>query len=71
MYDIQPVNGMLAIERDGQIVLSVCDPDWEFTDWFCTLVSNLGSKPLISLTQQDLEWLKALDSAFGLQAHHA
>ncbi len=42
MYTTQAVNGVLAIQRDGQKVLSVCDQDWEFADWLCALLNQLG-----------------------------
>ena len=71
MYTIEPVNGTLAIARQGEVVLIVCDPNWEFAEWLCGLLSELGSKPSLSLTQDDLAWLRALDSAFGGQVHYA
>ena len=42
MYATRAVNGTPAIQRDGQIVLSVCDQDWEFADWLCALLNELG-----------------------------
>ncbi len=42
MYTTKAVNGVLTIQRDGQKVLSVCDQDWEFADWLCELLNQLG-----------------------------
>ena len=71
MYATNPVSGILAIERNGRMVLSVCDDDWEFADWLCALLNEISRKPLSLLTQRDVEWLKVMDDAFGKQEHNA
>ncbi len=71
MYAAKPVNGIPAIERDGQIVLSVCDQDWEFANWLCALLNELGRTPALLLDVRDMEWLKAMDFAFRKQVQNA
>ena len=71
MYATISVSGILAIERDGEMVLSVCGQDWEFAEWLCALLNEIGRKPLRLLTQRDVEWLKVMDDAFGRREHYA
>jgi uncharacterized protein YigE (DUF2233 family) len=71
MYATKAVNGVPAIQRDGQIVLSVCDQDWEFADWLCALLNELGCKSGLLLNRHDRDWLKATDSPFRRTVHHA
>jgi hypothetical protein len=71
MYATKPVNGIPAIERDGQIMLSVCDQNWEFANWLCALLNELGHKPAFLLNEQDMEWLKAMDGAFRRKVQNA
>ncbi len=52
MYATKAINGIPAIHRDGQSVLSVCDQDREFADWLCALLNELGHMPELSLTDQ-------------------
>jgi len=71
MYVTKAVNGVPAIQRDGQSVLRVCDQDWEFADWLCALLNELGHKPELLLNEQEWEWLNANDRAFRRAAQHA
>ena len=71
MYATKVVNGFPAIQRDGQSVLCVCEQDWEFADWLCALLNELGNKSELLLNQHDREWLKAIDSPFRRTAQHA
>ena len=71
MYATKPVNGIPAIERNGEVVLSVCDQDWEFADWLCSLLNELGRKPSSPLVQRNAEWVKALNAGFRRQMHNA
>jgi len=71
MYATKAVNGIPAIQRDGQSVLSVCDQNWEFANWLCALLNELGCKSDLLLNEHDREWLKAIDSPFRRTVHHA
>ena len=71
MYATKVVNGVPAIQRDGQNVLSVCDQDWEFANWLCALLNELGRKSELLLNEHDREWLNAIDSPFRRTAQHA
>ena len=71
MYATRAINGIPAIQRDGQSVLRVCDQDWEFANWLCELLNELGRMPKLSLTDHDREWLKAMDGAFRSEVQHA
>jgi hypothetical protein len=71
MYATKAVNGVPAIQRDGQSVLSVCNQNWEFANWLCDLLNELGNKSELLLNEQDWEWLGAIDRAFRRTAHHA
>ncbi|MGB2606778.1 MAG: hypothetical protein ACLP00_20310 [Terracidiphilus sp.] len=53
MYATKAVNGVPAIQRDGQSVLGVCDQDWEFANWLCELLNELGRKSELLLTEPD------------------
>ena len=71
MYGTKAVNGKPAIHRDGQKVLSVCDQNWDFANWLCALLNELGDKSESLLNEQDAEWLHAMDRAFTRTAQHA
>ena len=71
MYATKAVNGDPAIQRDGQSVLSVSDQDWEFANWLCALLNELGHMPELLLSERDREWLNAIDSPFKRTAQHA
>ena len=71
MYATKAINGVPAIQRDGQSVLSVCEQDWDFANWLCALLNELGHKSELLLNEQDCEWLNANDRAFGRAVHHA
>jgi hypothetical protein len=43
MYATTTVNGIPAIQRNGQSVLGVCDQDWEFANWLCALLNELAA----------------------------
>jgi hypothetical protein len=70
MYATRIINGVPAIQRDGQSVLSVCDQDWEFATWLCALLNERGHKSL-SLNEQDWELLNAIDRPFRRTVQHA
>ena len=71
MYSTKSVNGFPAIQRDGQSVLSVCDQNWDFADWLCALLNELGHMPELLLTEHDREWHKPIDRAFRRTVQHA
>ena len=71
MYATKAINGVPAIQRDGQSVLSVCDKNWDFANWLCALLNELGDKSDLLLNEQDWEWLKAIDSTFRRAVQHA
>ena len=71
MYATKTINGVPAIQRDGQSVLNVCDENWEFANWLCALLNELGHMPTFLLTEHDREWLKAMDGAFVKAVQHA
>jgi hypothetical protein len=71
MYATKAINGVPAIQRDGQSVLSVCDQDWAFGNWLCALLNELGQMPELLLTEHDREWLKAIDGGFRRKVQHA
>ena len=71
MYTTKAVNGVPAIQRNGQSVLSVCDQNWEFANWVCALLNELGHMPELLLTEHDRKWLKAMDGAFRRKVQHA
>jgi len=71
MYATKAINGVPAIQRDGQSVLRVCDQDWEFANWLCALLNELGRNSELLLDEHDWEWLSAIDSPFRRTAQHA
>jgi hypothetical protein len=71
MYAAKKVNGVPAIQRDGQSVLNVCDQNWEFANWLCALLNELGRKSELLLNEPDREWLQTIDSAFRRTVQHA
>jgi hypothetical protein len=71
MYATKVINGVPAIQRDGQSVLSVCNQNWEFANWLCALLNELGHMAELLLTEHDREWLKAMDGAFAREVQHA
>ncbi len=71
MYATKAVDCGPAIQRDGQNVLRVCDQDWEFANWLCALLNELGHMPELLLSERDREWLNAIDSPFKRTAQHA
>ena len=75
MYATKVINGVPAIQRDGQSVLRVCEQDWEFANWLCALLNQLGHKSELLLhdndQDQDWEWLNAIDRPFRRTAQHA
>jgi hypothetical protein len=71
MYVTKAINGVPAIQRDGQSVLRVCDQDWEFANWLCALLNELGQKSELLVNERDWEWLMAIHSPFRRTAQHA
>jgi hypothetical protein len=71
MHATKTVNGVPAIQRDGQSVLNVCDQNWEFANWLCALLNELGRKSELLLNGPDREWLQTIDSAFRRTVQHA
>ena len=71
MYATKAVSGIPAIQRDGQSVLSVCGQDWEFANWLCALLNELGRKSELLPNRHDREWIDAVDSPFRRTAQHA
>jgi hypothetical protein len=71
MYATKAVDGVPAIQRDGQSVLNVCDQNWDFANWLCALLNELGRKSELLLNEQDSEWLNAIERAFRRTAQHA
>ena len=70
MYATKAVNGVPAIQRDGQNVLSVSDQDWDFANWLCALLNELSHKSELLLNEQDWEWLRAIDRPFRRAVQH-
>lgn len=70
MYATKIINGVPAIQRDGRSVLSVCDLDWDFANWVCALLNQLGHMPEL-LREHNPEWSKAMDVAFRKRVQHA
>ena len=71
MYATKAVNGVPAIQRDGQSVLNVCDQNVEFANWLCALLNELGHKSDLLLNEQNWDRLNANDRAFRRTAQHA
>jgi hypothetical protein len=71
MYGAKSVNGRPAIERDGQIVLNVCDENWDFANWLCALLNQLGRNSGSLRTQRDMDRLKAMHRVIGRQVQNA
>jgi hypothetical protein len=71
MYVTKAVNGVPAIQRDGQSALSVCDQDWEFANWLCALLNELGHIPELLLTEPERKRLKAMAGAYRRMTQHA
>jgi hypothetical protein len=71
MYVTKAVNGVPAIQRNGQSVLGVCGQDWEFANWLCALLNELGHKSDLLLNEQNWEWLNTNDHASRRTAQHA
>jgi hypothetical protein len=71
MYATKTVNGVPAIQRDGQSVLSVCDQDWEFANWLCALLNELGHKSDLLLNEPGCEWFDANGRSLRRTVHHA
>ena len=71
MYATKVVNGVPAIQREGQSVLNVCDQDWEFANWLCALLNELGGKSELLLNEPDGQWLKAIEGPFRGAVQHA
>jgi hypothetical protein len=70
MYATKTVNGVPAIQRDGQSVLRVCNQNWEFANWLCALLNELGHKSELLLKEQNWEWFNPNDRTFR-RKHHA
>jgi hypothetical protein len=71
MYATKVVNGLPAIQRDGQSVLSVCDQNWDFASWLCALLNELGNMPELLRTEQGREWHKPMDGALQRKVQDA
>ena len=71
MYATQEINGVPAIQRDGQNVLNVCGQNWDFANWLCALLNELGDKSDLLLNEKDWEWLNAIDRPFRRTVQHA
>ena len=53
MYATKAINGVPAIQRDGQSVLGVCEQNWDFANWLCALLNELGHKSELLLNEPD------------------
>jgi hypothetical protein len=71
MYTTRAVNGVLAIQRDGRNVLSVCDQNWDFASWLCALLNELGDKSELLLSEPGWATLYSNDRAPSRTPHHA
>lgn len=71
MYATRAVNGVPAIQRDGQSVLSVCDDNWDFANWLCALLNEVGQLPDLLLAEHDRERVDAMYRAFVGDVRHA
>jgi hypothetical protein len=72
MYSTKSLNGLPAIQYNGQSVLSVWNEDWNFAHELCDLLNELKDQPPeLLLTERDRKWLKAIDHAFRGKVQHA
>lgn len=71
MYATKAVNGVPAIQRDGESVLSVCDQNWDFANWLCALLNELGHMPNLLPATHDNERSQAMYRAFTGKVQHA
>jgi len=71
MYATKAINGVPAIQHDGKSVLSVCDQNWDFANWLCALLNELGHKSELLLNERDWEWRNPNDRAFRRPVQHA
>ena len=72
MYSTKSLNGLPAIQYNGQSVLSVWNEDWNFARELCDLLNELKDQPPeLLLTERDRKWLKAIDHAFRGKVQHA
>ena len=71
MYAIKAINGVPAIQRDGQSVLGVCEQNWDFANWLCALLNELGHKSESLLNEPNRQLLNANGRAFRRAVQHA
>ena len=71
MYTTKTVNGTLSIQRDGRNVLRVCEQNMQFAMWICAVLNHLGHMPELLFTEEDRQWLRAMDVAFRTEVQHA
>jgi hypothetical protein len=71
MYATKAINGVPAIQRDGQTVLNVCGQNRDFANWLCALLNELGRTSELLLNEHEREWLNGNDRAFGRTVQHA
>ena len=71
MYSTKLVNGLPSIQRDGRGILSVWGQDWEFANWLCEVLNELNDSHNLLLNEQDYQWLKKMNHAFGGEVQHA
>ena len=71
MYSTKAINGVPAIQRDGQSVLNVCGQNWDFANWLCALLNELGHKSELLLNEQNRERFNTNDRAFRRAVQHA
>ena len=70
MYATRVVNGVPAIQRDGKSVVYVRDHNWEFANWLCALLNELGHMPELLRREHDGRCLRAIEGTFGRQVQH-
>ena len=71
MYATKAINGVPAIQRDGQSVLSVCGQDLDFANWLCALLNELGHKSESLLNEPDRQQVNVNGRAFRRAVQHA
>ena len=71
MYATTASNGVPSIQRNGQNVLRVCNQNWEFANWLCALLNELGHKSELLLNEPDQSTFNVADSTLRGKAQHA
>ena len=71
MYATKAVNGVPAIQRDGQMCWVSATKIGSLQTGYASYSTNWADKSELLLNEHDREWLKAIDRAFRRTAQHA